>query len=176
MELGDLLVSELAEQPLQAHEGMIGHVESQHIALVGELVLLVPLGEVGDVGGEDRPVAEGRAVLAVGTAREGGEQIELAGGLVALDADDLVDEVLVAGLQGTPGVPQGVEGACLDKGVDGALVAHDGRHLVEEVLEGGELTLLPTGGDDRVDDVDADVAHRGQPEAHVLVDRGELGS
>ena len=73
-------------------------------------------------------------------------------------------------------MPQGVEGSGLDERVDGALVAHDRGNLVEEVLEGGELALVLSGGHDRVDDVDADVAHRGQPEAHVLIDRGELGS
>ena len=72
-------------------------------------------------------------------------------------------------------MPQGVEGPGLDERVDGALVAHDRGNLVEEVLEGGELALVLPGGHDRVDDVDADVAHRRQPEAHVLTDRGELG-
>ena len=59
VELGDLLVRELAQQSLQAHEGVVGDVEAQHVALVGELVLLVPLRQVGNVGGEDRAVAEG---------------------------------------------------------------------------------------------------------------------
>ena len=57
-----------------------------------------------------------------------------------------------------------------------SLVAHDGGHLVEEVLEAGEGALGLAGPHDRVNDIGPHVAHGGQAEADVLAVGGELGT
>ena len=62
----------------------------------------------------------------------------------------------------------------LDQRLDDALVAGDRVDLAEEVGEVGERAALGAGPDDRLDDVAADVADRGQPESDVGAGRGEV--
>src|SRR3546814_19574408 len=74
---------------------------------------------------------------------------------------------LVDGDQGAALVLHLVEGAGLDQGLQDSLVADPHRDLVHEVVEVGIAALALAALDDAVDDVTADVAHRGESEADV---------
>ena len=71
--------------------------------------------------------------------------------------------------------PRESKAAALDQTFDGALVAHDGVDLLEEVPEVGVVALGLAGGHDRAHDVRAHVADGGQPEADVGAGRREVG-
>ena len=102
------------------------------------------------------------------------EQRVLADRLVALDVDVLVDGGLVDRDQRPPPVLHVVEGAGLDQRLDDPLVADLGGDLGEEVVEVDVAALLLAAEHDAVDDVGADVADRGEAEADVVADRGEV--
>ncbi|MPM27380.1 hypothetical protein SDC9_73890 [bioreactor metagenome] len=166
-DLLDATVGEPGQHRFHALQRVVGDVEAEHLALEGELGPLVPLLHVGHHDG-------GRVVLD-GLVPEHREQVVLAVRLVALATGDLVDRLLEALHQGAPVVAHRVEGAGLDQRFDQPLVADGQRLLVEELVERPRPAALLAGGDDLLDDVLADVADGGQPEADVLPDRGELG-
>ena len=163
-QLADAAVAGTGEHVLEAHQRMVGDVEPEHLPLVPEQGHLVPLL---DLGHRDRHPEAGVLVV------EAAEQGVLADRLVALGLDVLVDGLLVDRDQRPPPVAHVVEGAALDQRLDHPLVADQRRHLGHEVVEVGEPALLLPGLDDLVDDVGADVADRGEPEADVAADRGE---
>ena len=138
---------------LEAHQRVVGDVEAEHLALVAEQGLLVPVVDVRD---------RDRHAEAAGVVVEAAEQRVLPDRLVALDVGVLVDGGLVDRDQGAAAVPERVERARLDQRLDHPLVADQRRDLVQEVGEVGEAALLAARRDDRVDDVDADVADRGR--------------
>ncbi len=154
------------EHVLEPEQRVVGDVEAEHVALVAEQRHLVPLVDLGDGDGD----AEAAALVV-----EAAEQGVLADRLVALDVDVLVDRRLVDRDQRPPLVLHVVEGAGLDQRLDHPLVADQRRHLVDEVVEVVEPALLRASRDDPVDDVGADVADGGEPEADVVTDRREVG-
>src|SRR5690606_31951807 len=74
-----------------------------------------------------------------------------------------------------PRVPERVERARLDQRLYGALVAHHRVDLTQEVVEVGELPLLPARAYDRLHHPGADVTDRAEAEPHILADGGEPG-
>ena len=75
--------------------------------------------------------------------------------------------------QRTAGVAQVVESARLNERLDGALIAHLQRHLLQEVVEGLVAALLLAGGNHAFDHVRAHVTDRAHTEADIVTDRGE---
>ena len=143
---------------------MVRDVQPQHVALMVELHLLVPLG---DIGHDD---VDACAEIDVGPSKK----VELPGRFVLLQRDDGVDRLFDLRQKSLPRIPHGIERPRLDEALDGALVAHLEGNLVEEILERREGPLLAPSAEDALDDVRAHVAHRGQAEANLLADRGKV--
>ena len=68
---------------------------------------------------------------------------------------------------------QVVEGAGLNERLNGALIAHLQRHLLQKVVEGLVAALLLTGGDHTLDHVRTHVTDCTHAEADVLTHGGE---
>ena len=154
------------ERRLHAAQRVVGDVESQHFALGSQLRLAIKLGQVGDV---DREACPRGLPLVQGT-----KKIELADRLVAFDVDDRIDSLIAASQQRPARVAHRVKRACTDQRLDGALVAHNLRDLIQEVLEGGEAPLFRAGSNDRFDDRASHVLNGIEPESDGLPVRSEI--
>jgi hypothetical protein len=158
---------------LVAHQGVVAHVEPEHLLLEGQPLRLVELG----VGDGDL----GRAPARVGllSVLEGGEQ----GGdaEVVLARRSSVRSTMPSMTRHSPWRGgRGVEGAPLDQRLHGALVEDHRVDPLAEVEDVGERPVGVALGHDALDQALAHVAHRGQPKtmAAVPVARqvgGELG-
>src|SRR5699024_5264633 len=102
------------------------------------------------------------------------EQGVLADGRVSLQANVLVDGFIGDRGQRPAGVAQRIKGAGLDQGVQNALITDVRGHLVEEVPEICEATLVGTCLFDTRHDVIAHIAYRRKTESDVIADRGEI--
>ena len=145
---------------------MPGHVQPEHLAFQGQLVLVVPF-LVGDLDGEHR-VAGGAIVGATA------EEVELADGFGLLGAQHGFDGVTVHQEQPLAGVLERVERTGLDQRFGDLLVARTDVDLVEVVGEVGVAALGGAAGDQRADDIGADVADRTETEPDVGADGGEV--
>ena len=151
---------------LNAEQRVVADIEAEHVALERQLLALFPL-----LLGDRRQHSELHRALSV----EAAEERVLALRLLTLLIDEGVDVHLVHAHQPTAAVPERVERAGLGQRLDRALVAHHDWHLAQEVLKRAVASVCLAGGDDPVDHVGADVADRGQAEANVGADRGEVG-
>ena len=155
----------IRERTFQTTQRVIRNVQAQHVTLKVQLLAAVPVGYVRD--GHGQFVAEG-VVHA-----EGAEEVELARRLLTLDRHGGIHCRLVDEGQGTARMTQVVESARLNERLDGALIAHLQRHLLQEVVEGLVTALLLAGGNHALNHVRAHVTNRTHTEANIIADRGK---
>ena len=164
----DRHLPQAGQHGLHAAQGMVGHVQAQHLALEVELGLLVPFLHVrhGDTG-----IAH---VLGIATV-DIGEQVELPLRLLALEPDHRVDGRLVDLVQRPAVRVDGVEGTGLDQGFDQTPVQRAQRHTTNEVHEVHELAPRTAAfGDDIGHRLIADVTDCAQAETDDVADGGVL--
>ena len=155
----------LGQHVLEPEQRVVGDVEAEHLALEGEQVGLVPLagrdrrrdGEAGVVAGSSPNTSPNRSNWPIASLR-------------LMSRNESIASACTAS-RPRAGVPERVERAGLDQRLDRLLVADHRVDLAQEVVEVGERALLPAGPHDRLDDVVADVADRGQAEPDVGADR-----
>ena len=162
---GDRAVGRPGQDVLDAEERVVGHVQAEHLALGGQQCLLVPLRPRGPGARTDRRRAR---------RRRGRRTASPARSPPGACRNHGVDGALVDGDQTAPGVPEGVERAGLDQRLDRPLVADHAGTLRRKSSKEAYRPFSLAGRHDRVDDVGADVADRGEAEPDVGADRGEV--
>ncbi len=164
VERRDRAVDGRRERVLDAEQRVVRHVQPEHLALVGEQDLLVPLLDIADDDGAEADLR-----------RDGvAEQVVLPDRLGALGVNRVVHRLEMDREQPAAGVPERVERAGLDQRLHDALVADDGVDLAEEVTEVGVRAGRPARTHDGGHHVVPDVADRGQPETDVGARRREV--
>ena len=103
----------LGERHLEPGQRVVGHVQAEHLALEGELVLLGPLGPIGHLGGRDLLDVVVEAVEV---------EADRAGRLLALRVDRRLRGIFMDLQQRATGRAERVERTRLDERLDGALV------------------------------------------------------
>ena len=120
---------------------------------------------VGHLDGEDRSGTVVRTIA---------EEIELAHRLRLLGTQHRIDGIGVHQKKALARMPQRVETACLDQRLGDLLIAGRDIDLVQIVREVSELPLGGAGGDQRTDDVGADIADGTEAEPDIGSHRGEV--
>ena len=157
------------EHVLEAEQRVVGDVEAEHLALVAEQRHLVPLV---DVGHRDR---DPEAAAASSSSPPNSESWPIAS--LRLMSTYWSTAVSWMATSARRRCFMLVEGAGLDQRLDDPLVADQRRDLVHEVVEVGEPALLaraPRRSPSTT--LCADVADRGEAEADVGADRGEVAT